>query len=53
MIQIVKDPTSEIARLAKGGSGTLKRLRQENDANQMREKFWELAGSKLGDLLKI
>ncbi len=50
---MVKDPTSDIAILAKKGSSVLKKLRETNDRSKMRERFWELAGSKLGNLLKI
>lgn len=50
---MVKDPTSDIAILAKKGSACLKNLRDKNDRSKMRERFWELAGSKLGNLLKI
>ena len=52
-ISVVKDPTSDIAILAKKGSACLKNLRDKNDRSKMRERFWELAGSKLGNLLKI
>ncbi len=52
-ISVVKDPTSDIAILAKKGSAVLKSLREKNDRSKMRERFWELAGSKLGNLLKV
>lgn len=50
---MVKDPTSDLAILSKKGSQVVKSLREKNDRNKMRERFWELAGSRLGDLLKI
>jgi pre-mRNA-splicing factor ATP-dependent RNA helicase DHX38/PRP16 len=52
-ISVVKDPDSDIAKLAKKGSAVLKNLREKTDRSKMRERFWELAGSKLGNLLKI
>jgi pre-mRNA-splicing factor ATP-dependent RNA helicase DHX38/PRP16 len=52
-ISVVRDPTSDMAILAKKGSRVLKDMRDRNDKNKMRERFWELAGSKLGNLLKI
>eukprot|EP01022_Parablepharisma_sp_SALTPOND_P023730 TRINITY_DN510_c0_g1_i1.p2 TRINITY_DN510_c0_g1~~TRINITY_DN510_c0_g1_i1.p2 ORF type:complete len:1087 (-),score=108.26 TRINITY_DN510_c0_g1_i1:5556-8816(-) len=52
-IQIVRDPTSDMAKLAKQGSNILRYIRERNDRAKMREKFWELAGSKLGNILKI
>ena len=52
-IQVVKDPTSDFALLARKGSSSLKNLREKNDRTKMKERFWELAGSKLGNILKI
>ena len=52
-VQVVKDPTSDIAILAKNGSPLLKFLRERNDRSKMRERFWELAGSKLGNILGV
>ncbi len=52
-LQVVKDPTSDIAILAKNGSPKLKCLREQNERSKMREKFWELAGSKLGNILGV
>ena len=52
-VSIVKDPTSDFVKYSKTGSAVVKRIREEKDRSQMREKFWELAGSKLGDILKV
>jgi len=52
-VQIVRDPNSDFAKLSKKGSNILKHIRERNDKTKMRERFWELAGSKLGDLMKI
>lgn len=52
-IQIVRDPTSDMARFAKKGSFLLRHMRESSDRGKMRERFWELAGSKIGDLLNI
>jgi len=52
-VQIVRDPTSDMAKLAKQGSAILKYIRERNDRSKMREKFWELAGSKLGNILNV
>ena len=40
-IQIVRDPTSDMAIISKKGSGVLQSLRERNDRNKMRERFWE------------
>eukprot|EP00917_Polyrhabdina_sp_WS-2016_P008980 GHVP01020008.1.p1 GENE.GHVP01020008.1~~GHVP01020008.1.p1 ORF type:complete len:961 (-),score=174.38 GHVP01020008.1:3587-6445(-) len=52
-VQIVKDPTSDIALLARKGSKALLRLKQEENQTKMRKRFWELAGSQLGELLGV
>jgi hypothetical protein len=31
----------------------LKKIREINDRTNMREKFWDLEGTKMGNLLKI
>lgn len=40
-IQIVRDPTSDMAIISKKGSVVLQSLRERNDRNKMRERFWE------------
>jgi pre-mRNA-splicing factor ATP-dependent RNA helicase DHX38/PRP16 len=52
-IQILRDPTSEMALIAKKGSSIITHMRERTDKSKMREKFWELAGSRLGDILNI
>jgi pre-mRNA-splicing factor ATP-dependent RNA helicase DHX38/PRP16 len=52
-ISIVKDPMSEMAQFAKRGSSVLAHMRERTDKAKMRERFWELAGSRLGDLLQV
>lgn len=42
-----------MARFAKKGSFLLRHMRESSDRGKMRERFWELAGSKIGDLLNI
>eukprot|EP00916_Digyalum_oweni_P025101 GHVL01041415.1.p1 GENE.GHVL01041415.1~~GHVL01041415.1.p1 ORF type:complete len:1162 (+),score=207.07 GHVL01041415.1:64-3549(+) len=51
MVQVVKDPTSDMAVIARKGSQILNFMRQQQDRTKMRQRFWELAGSKLGSLL--
>ena len=45
-VQIVKDPNSDMAILAKKGSETLMLIRERQDKTKMRERAWELQGSK-------
>ncbi len=50
-IQIVKDPNSEMAKMAKKGSNILRVIRERNERGKMRERFWELADSKIGNII--
>jgi pre-mRNA-splicing factor ATP-dependent RNA helicase DHX38/PRP16 len=52
-VQIVRDPNSDLAKLAKKGSSILRNIRELNERAKMREKFWELAGTKMGNVLGI
>ena len=52
-IQILRDPNSEMAQFAKKGSAIIVQMRERTDKTKMRERFWELAGSRLGDILNI
>jgi pre-mRNA-splicing factor ATP-dependent RNA helicase DHX38/PRP16 len=49
----VKDPSSDIAQLAKRGSESLKRVREQRDRNKMRQRFWELGGSRMGAAIGV
>ena len=53
MVSVVKDPSSDLAVLAKQGSQLLRRVRELKDRNTMKNKFWEVAGSKIGDLMGV
>ncbi len=53
MVSVVKDATNDIAVTARNGSNLLREVREQNERSKMREKFWELAGSRLGDALGI
>lgn len=50
-VQIVRDPNSDLAKLAKKGSAILRVIREKNERAKMRERFWELAGSKMGQII--
>jgi len=52
-VSVVRDPTSDIAQMAKRGSALLRKVRTDRERNKMRQKFWELGGSKLGNLLGV
>jgi pre-mRNA-splicing factor ATP-dependent RNA helicase DHX38/PRP16 len=53
MVSVVKDPTSDMAVCARRGSALLRRVREETERSKMRQKFWELAGSKLGSIMGV
>jgi len=40
-------------QIAKKGSAVLKHIREKQDRSKMREKIGELAGTNLGNILKI
>ena len=49
----VRDPTSDIAVLSKKGSALCASRRLVRDRNKMRKRFWELGGTKMGNLLGV
>ncbi|KAL5467249.1 hypothetical protein EMCRGX_G031450 [Ephydatia muelleri] len=49
----VKDPTADIAVLSKKGSLLVRRYREEKERKKAQDKNWELAGSRLGNVLGI
>ena len=55
MVSTVKDPTSTFAILAKKGSESLKAWTFEKEKRRVIEKdrFWELAGSKMGKAMGV
>ncbi|KAL8162870.1 hypothetical protein V2J09_014359 [Rumex salicifolius] len=52
-IMPVKDPTSDMAIISRKGSNLVKEVREKQSMNKSRQRFWELAGSKLGDILGV
>ncbi|XP_047080870.1 pre-mRNA-splicing factor ATP-dependent RNA helicase DEAH7-like [Lolium rigidum] len=49
----LKDPTSDMAIIARRGSLMVREIREKQSMNKSRQRFWELAGSKLGDILGV
>jgi hypothetical protein len=49
----VKDPTSDMAIIARKGSALVRETREKQNQNKSRQRFWELAGSKLGNILGV
>jgi pre-mRNA-splicing factor ATP-dependent RNA helicase DHX38/PRP16 len=44
----LRDPTSDMAVIARQGSKLVKEVREKKDASKSRARFWEVAGSKMG-----
>ena len=49
----VKDPTSDLAILSRKGSQLVRRFREEKERRKAQNKHWELAGTKLGNILGV
>ncbi|GIL69699.1 hypothetical protein Vretifemale_520, partial [Volvox reticuliferus] len=46
----LKDPTSDMAVIARKGSGLVKQVREKKDQHKSRQRFWEVAGSKMAEI---
>lgn len=49
----IKDPTSDMAIISRKGSSLVRDIHEKQSMNKSRQRFWELAGSKLGDILGV
>ena len=49
----VRDPTSDLAILSRKGSQLVRRYREEKERRKAQNKHWELAGTKLGNILGV
>ncbi|XP_010453356.1 PREDICTED: pre-mRNA-splicing factor ATP-dependent RNA helicase DEAH7 [Camelina sativa] len=49
----IKDPTSDMAIISRKGSGLVKEIREKQSMHKSRQRFWELAGSNLGNILGV
>ncbi|KAL2528540.1 RNA helicase family protein [Forsythia ovata] len=52
-IMPLKDPTSDMAIISRKGSTLIREIHEKQRMNKSRQRFWELAGSKLGDILGV
>lgn len=46
----LRDPTSDLAVIAKSGSKLVKEIRDKKNEGKSRQRFWEVAGSKMGKI---
>ncbi|RHY25263.1 hypothetical protein DYB32_008424 [Aphanomyces invadans] len=53
MVATVKDATSDLAVCARKGSELLREVRDQRERSKMRKRFWELGGSRMGDVMGI
>ncbi|XP_017063671.1 pre-mRNA-splicing factor ATP-dependent RNA helicase PRP16 isoform X1 [Drosophila eugracilis] len=49
----VKDPTSDMALLARKGSGLVRTYREQKERRKAQKKHWELGGTKLGNIMGV
>jgi pre-mRNA-splicing factor ATP-dependent RNA helicase DHX38/PRP16 len=52
-VPTVKDASSDFAKMSREGSATLRYIRANKDKNAMRQKFWELGGTKMGNAMGV
>ncbi|KAK7364029.1 hypothetical protein VNO80_12358 [Phaseolus coccineus] len=52
-IMPLKDPTSDMAIISRKGSTLVREIHEKQSMNKSRQRFWELEGSKLGDILGV
>lgn len=50
---MVREVGSPFVLLARAGSKVLREVRERRERAKVREKFWELAGSKIGNLMGV
>ena len=48
-----QDPTSDMAVFSRKGSLLVRRYREEKERKKAQAKHWELAGTKMGNILGI
>ncbi|KAK2722129.1 pre-mRNA-splicing factor ATP-dependent RNA helicase PRP16-like [Artemia franciscana] len=49
----VKDPTSDMAVVARKGSAVVRVYREQKERRKAQKKHWELAGTKIGNILGV
>eukprot|EP01025_Chloroclados_australasicus_P048553 TRINITY_DN5503_c0_g1_i2.p1 TRINITY_DN5503_c0_g1~~TRINITY_DN5503_c0_g1_i2.p1 ORF type:complete len:706 (-),score=119.36 TRINITY_DN5503_c0_g1_i2:28-2145(-) len=50
MVVPIKDVSSDLAVIARKGSKLVMKIREKKEANKSRQRFWEVAGSKIGKI---
>ena len=52
-VQMFRDKTSDMANVALSGSPMLKYVREQREKTKMRQRFWEIGGSRMGDVMGV
>ena len=52
-VATVRDPTSDMAVLARKGSALCRSLRERRDKERNKERFWEMKGNKIGEAIGL
>lgn len=52
-VPTVKDSSSDFAKCAREGSQTLRTIRATREKHAMRNKFWELGGTRMGNVVGV
>lgn len=52
-VSVVKEPTSDMAILSKKGSALVRERRERRERGKMRQRFWELGGSRMGQAMGL
>jgi pre-mRNA-splicing factor ATP-dependent RNA helicase DHX38/PRP16 len=52
-VPTVRDASSDFAKMSREGSETLRILRANKDKNAMRQRFWELGGTRMGNAVGV
>lgn len=52
-VPVVKEPTSDMALLSRKGSNLVRERRERRERGKMRQRFWELGGSRMGEAMGL
>ena len=50
---LFQDPTSDMAIVSRKGSLVVRAYREQKERRKAQKKHWELAGTKLGDIMGV
>ena len=50
---LLQDPTSDLAMAARKGSALVRVYREQKERKKAQKKHWELAGTKIGNIMGV